>query len=607
MHERDMIEFETNYDESCWTLPARNIKATWVGWPIVAVALVLLLFMLGWMAGPIIFGLDMIQNGNPIGWLPVAFASTGLIGFFFGMRALVLGIKVLNNRTQAKILIKGKYLYSIEKLGWFDWKRKIKLDRIRHLRIKDTSYLGKGNRKGDSFPGGWTGLVATLDKTEFVIALGYSEETTNQLAKTLSAQIGKVIHSASVDGTTDKETLLAGPTSIPVYEGVEKIPAPAQPADSRVIVHRDGSHAYEVPAMGLRGVAGFLILFSVVWNVIVGFIGFQTLRDLLAGQKHDILYELIIGVLLIAGIGLLVYGLYLARRSVMIGILDGQVFIERKSFLGTKWIEFAASEVKRIFVGRSGVEINDEPVLELKIDFVDGDRKQERLLAQLDDAELRWLSRELNRELGLQQRAQENENVDWKQEVNELGGLEIPANSKIECREKIDGIIIKVPFLRSQIVTAFIVGLAFCGVGFAVGWVSGDLASWLFGSIFSFAGLLMLGFGCELGSRRFEFETSGNELTASRSSWFATKVWRWSRRELESVEVGFSGVRMNDGKAFQLQIRSQNPGNQFEGMTFRTVPEISVVAGLINESLGLSEIGHNAEGKEKPQPQKATV
>jgi hypothetical protein len=89
------------------------------------------------------------------------------------------------------------------------------------------------------------------------------------------------------------------------------------------------------------------------------------------------------------------------------------LFVEHKSMLGKRWIQYQLDQLDAIQVGASGIEINDVPVNELQLFPRQG--KKLGLLSQRDDDELHWLAAQLRAAAGVVQPNSES----WRRLLDE--------------------------------------------------------------------------------------------------------------------------------------------------------------------------------------------
>ncbi len=597
MQEFQQIEFEKDYDQARWILPARDLGPyASFGWIVFALGLFITLFMIAWISGPLYFGVSLIAEGEWFGLAVIAFSLAGFGGLFFGLRILTLGYRIVKNRTRSEVIIAKDRLLSVEKLGWFDWRRKVWLKNVLELQIKDSSKMGKRGNSPFSLGKELKALVATTSNSKFMIAVGYSGPVINQLANELSSEIGRAIASNSV-GDMIRAAPSGTANEVPITTNSEIRSVPEKPVASKIVMQDQGEHrAYKIPATGFKRLAGFLLVFSCFW-ILISSVVLVSLAQTGAG---DLLGSDIVGLIVLisflgVGILMLVGSVYLARRRLMIGILSDQLFVERKSIFGVKWMEFAIVDIRRIYVGDSGMEVNDQPVRELKIEFRQKD-KPLGLLSQLEENELQWLAYSLAQDLGVET-TEDGDLVTWQDELGEVGELRLPLKSRISIDERVDGVRINVPRKMSYWIGAVCVGLVFLFMGAAIAWHAAtgnfDFVGVAFGLVFVGTGLLVCLVCLEFGTRRFEFEVDGAVLTVYRFSLLSRKRIEIHQDDIQSINIGFSGIKTNNQKSYQLQIRAG--GRSFNGMTHWSKPEIAVVAGRLNQSLEIRQDPVTAE------------
>jgi hypothetical protein len=175
---------------------------------------------------------------------------------------------------------------------------------------------------------------------------------------------------------------------------------PAPPAGSQITIERfaDGL-TIQIPPAGLwRGTKGLFAL-AVIWN---GFFLLLTpcllsavLGD--AGNKHADnaawVLPLVLSVFWLAGIGILLASINMARRKAAIAVTSGTLMVIQTGIFGSKQRDWEPGDVGAVHVGASGMTVNDQPVLELQI--LDGGGSKFGLLAGRSDDELHWLASEL--------------------------------------------------------------------------------------------------------------------------------------------------------------------------------------------------------------------
>ncbi len=256
-------------------------------------------------------------------------------------------------------------------------------------------------------------IRAITNEKSFLVAPGYPHEILAPLLVEVGAELNRtrgtgapIIISTKVseptEGSFDDDHL-----GLKDFKAAEKNGSWTflQPADSKIAIHDQGnSKAYRVSPMGIRKGSKGLLGFSIAWNLFtlvftIVFISICLAGDLFQGWNlvGSLLFALFACLFWLVGIGSLVSAINAGRRTAMLGIADGQLFVERKSIFGTKWLELPIGKIKKIGVGPSGTEINNVPVLELQIR--DSAGHKHGLLSQLANDDLFWLAQELSKSL----------------------------------------------------------------------------------------------------------------------------------------------------------------------------------------------------------------
>ena len=611
------LQVEKDPSSTRWILPKRELEDLGLlRWGVFGFGLFATAFTLSWISGPLIMGIGLIQGGQNFGWAIIAFAALGLTGLFFGLRILTLGYKLLRNQSRSEIIIRKNKLIATEKLGWFDWSRKVQLDSIDELVVDN----GESEKREFGYaPAGTSLLVAKSDKAPFFVLIGYPEELTLEVANQLSAEIGKSVAGTKEKGFENTDLRFAKPidhesrisverpssaenNNIPVTLASAEDYIPTKPSNCQIIIHekKDGTVAYEVPPAGLLKGSKGLFAFSIIWLlfcsfIFAGILFFGPAED--GGNSWVILLVTLafIGV----GIGMLLGGIHMGKRSVMIGVLPGGLFVERKSIFGTKWLEFAQDEILNVKVGNSGMEVNDEPIKQLKI--VQKNGKTVGLLSQLSEDELEWLAYSLNSSMGIDP-TQTNQ-LSWQNEVRNMdpSDLRFPEASRIVLEESPKGIVIRVPshYVRKGYLFMTILGLGFSAfaIGLAI-WNFPDPSLSIFGAIFLVMGCLLAGVSIYLGTRRYEIRAEDDRLEIQRFWLFGSRLFAWQAKDIKSINLDSSGTKVNSETLFRLTVAAKRDDSQTPGtpktflnlMTWYSTLEIAIVAAILHRELKLKTI-----------------
>lgn len=625
-HEKE-LQFEKDASSAKWILPVRQIEdIDMLAWIAIGIGAFGTLFMIGWIAGPLTMGIGLIQQGQNFGWASIGFAALGFGGLLYGLRVLVLGYKMLTQRSRCELIIKRNRLYSVEKLAWFDWSRKVRLDSIDELTIDKGNGLLKGDKNTGSLPlpADIVGLAAKCGgkPRPFLLLLGYPEELTREVASQLSEEIGKSVSFQIKKKARDSEAAFLtrapeksshrGPNlqsfdqPVPVTEHLEEEFHPTQPADSNIVVHEDddGTLAYEVPRAGIGKGSHGIFLFSLLWLAMCSL--FFAVALFSEGEGGEGVPWVVLGTLTFfmgVGIGLLLYAINLGTRSVMIGALPNGLFIETKSLFGTKWLEFDRDEIVNIWVAASGMSVNDEPIDELKIVHKTGESTG--LLRQLDDDELEWLAYSLSSSMGL--KPVRSGEVSWQAVVRNMdpNELQFPESSRITLKEKPIGLEIHVPsqYLAKGFLVMTLVASIFMAVGGGMFILGSEFPVKIFGFLFGAVGSIISFVSIFWGTRKFEIRVDTQQMEIDRRWLLGSKTFRWQRSEIESIELNLSGTKVNEEELFQLCIKATGTSGEsgtikksFKLMTYRSTQEIGITAAILNRELGLDSEDANNQG-----------
>jgi hypothetical protein len=99
------------------------------------------------------------------------------------------------------------------------------------------------------------------------------------------------------------------------------------------------------------------------------------------------------------GAGLLLLALKMRLRRAELTVAGDTLQIEVRGLFGICRMQWHGGELAVVRVDASGMEVNDEPVLELRIEPLTG--KKVGLMAGRDEQELRWMAPLLRRQLAL--------------------------------------------------------------------------------------------------------------------------------------------------------------------------------------------------------------
>jgi hypothetical protein len=177
-----------------------------------------------------------------------------------------------------------------------------------------------------------------------------------------------------------------------------------QPAKSTAILERhDNGVTITIPPAGLRRGGGCLFMFGLAWCVLMLFITIIVAAILLTGQGQvqgdgDVTY-IVLPLFWLIGGSLLFAGIRQARSYAVLAVVGDSLMVMYQGVFGKKQGEWTREQVTNICPGPSGVEVNDEPVMELHVEPKEG--KHFGLLYGRDVAELEWIATVLRQALGM--------------------------------------------------------------------------------------------------------------------------------------------------------------------------------------------------------------
>jgi len=586
------LQIEKDEKSTRWILPNRELgDFVKYGWVCSAFGLIAILFMTAWIATPLSWGVDLIRQKMMFGWFFILFAAPGLGGLFYGIRFLILGIKIKNNRSRLELAIRNNKLVSTEKLGWLDWSRKVHLNLITELKVDNGKNLVKRHEPTDGWQifGETVRLTAKCGDNHFLAMIGYSEELTLEVANQLSAAIGKSVSSRIKTRTRDDETSFTLPAadnllmltaenmpadpSVPVTIATDGNDPPTKPITCSIVVHEktDGTTAYEVPKVGVVKGSHGIFAFSIVWLVFCSiffacllFTAFKGGKDLDGGSLS--VFGLVIAAFTSIGVVALLYSIDLGTRTVLIGVTPNGLSIKRKSIFGTKWLKFDRDEVVSFDVGPSGQAVNEKPINELKILHPTG--KQTGLLRHLCDDELDWLAYYLSLNVGI--KPIELGNISWQAMVRNLdiNDLRFPASSRITMNENPRGLEINIPsqYISKGFLFMTFVGFVFAAVGVSMFIWTPPIPAKVFGCLFFALGLVIASITIFWGTRSFKIRVESKRLEIDRTWLLGIASFAWERSEIESIDMAFSGTTVNSERLYRLIVRCAS-GNSTQGVT----------------------------------------
>ena len=298
----------------------------------------------------------------------------------------------------AELLMTATHAKGIDRCGPFRYTRNIPLDDIARLVI-DVSPVEVDNKPVREGP--WSDLGALLAERRAgnggrpsVLVIGYPRAVLASLAEQVRVRLGPDAGGAVEVITRDEHGVVGN-------EAGEEV-IPQQPAGSTAVLERtpEGVSILLPPRGFLKGSKG-LGCFSIFW---LGFVSiFGSVSVGIAVNGGSILNALpFLGVSALfgaIGLGMFFAAVRSGRSGAVIDVVGDDLLISKQSTGAPKTMSWHRSELDRVMVGKSGMEVNDVPVMELQIWPVGG--KKVGLFAEREDAELKWMAGEIRAALRL--------------------------------------------------------------------------------------------------------------------------------------------------------------------------------------------------------------
>lgn len=333
----------------------------------------------------------------------VLFALFGLPFFIAGMFPTGMGLFILFGHTE--IEWSNGVLKTIERAGPFRWSQKRKSSGLQRLLValsndKMQGSRPDGNRPANLMLGALTAEFA--DAKPMKLAAGYPPEWLQLAANHLAARCAVPFQTGSMPQRVPKVETVQGETLAIENEIVE-----AQPSGSKIRCEQgNGRQLFVVPPAGLVKGSKGLFVFAVIWCAFIG-----TIAGFFLFVKHNesefwipLLFFL---VFLSIGVGMLLGAIQMGRRRAILSAGRDGVSIVVAGIFGTKRSDWTPQQIRFIRTGPSGMEMNNQPVIELQIHTDDG--KKKGFLAGRDEDELKWLATRLRQEAGVPAVAPENQ------------------------------------------------------------------------------------------------------------------------------------------------------------------------------------------------------
>jgi hypothetical protein len=356
-----------------------------IGLPFLAAAA----FFLYW---DVRIGVSNVTNLNhPLEVADYFMVGVGVVLGCFAYYPIWLGLTILAGRRV--IELRGGKLRTTERVG-FLWRTKRwpldKFERVQIVGFFPTPASGPKEGTVLSRLDGLTGMLS--DYTRFMIAPGYPRRLLYPIAEELARRCN-----ARNDASRPPvivTTLGPDPTD-PADEWNHDVVA--QPANSKAVLdeYPEGV-TINLPPAGFRGAGATLLVVGVLVT------GLMTGLIALARGVPDSIRGIFAAVGVI-GLLIAIHGVRVARRRAVIAIVGPQLLIMQTGLIRSRERKWTVSDLAAVRMDKSGIEINQQPVLELQI--VPKTGLKFGLLASRDEAEIRWIAAVLRQRLRLTAKA----------------------------------------------------------------------------------------------------------------------------------------------------------------------------------------------------------
>lgn len=309
----------------------------------------------------------------------LASAVVAIPGFIGGIALLGLGTTMAFGHCE--IEVDADVLRWIECVGPLRWRRSRPLTSVRRFSVETTQANNKYDSSSSSpQSGSYTAIKVETTGKPWWIALAYDRALLAPLAARLAAECNAVAAEMGVETVVDVVDISGGPSR-----------RTEQPAGSQIVCEKlEDGVTFNIPPAGLGKGSYGLFPFAVLW---CGFMTIFTTIMLFAEKPagSELWFMLLfVAAFWLIGIGMLLAAINMGRRRAAVAIVGDTVMALQTSLFRSRSAEWQTTDVQAIRVGPSGMEVNDQPVLQLQIVPTSG--KTFGLLSGRDVAELEWMA-----------------------------------------------------------------------------------------------------------------------------------------------------------------------------------------------------------------------
>jgi hypothetical protein len=355
-------------------------------------------FAVKWILGALETGFH--QDGS-FAWPGLFFALFGVPFFIAGLMPMGIGCFMIFGNTV--IEWRNGILKTTERAGPFWWTHKCQSDGLERLLVTPSSNPKRGNLPPAACKAPFKLAALSAEFKEgkpLALAVGYPAEWLQTAASHLAARGAVSFQTSALPQPAPRVETVTEKMNAVENDSVETQPPGS---DIRCEKH-NGRQLFVVPPAGLIKGSKGLFVFGVIW---CGFIlilgGFFLFGARAAEFWIPLLFFL---VFLAIGVALLLGAIQMGRRRAMLSAGPDGISIVVAGLFGTRRWDWTRGQIRFIRTGPSGMEVNNQPVIELQL-HTDAGRKK-GFLAGRKVEELKWLATQLRKELGVP--ADESEN-----------------------------------------------------------------------------------------------------------------------------------------------------------------------------------------------------
>jgi hypothetical protein len=370
-------------DDVTFSLPRRDLgKFRFVGLVLLAGTAVFL-YWVTWIGVTNIARLN--RPVQPEDYVMLALGGVLALGAYF---PIWLGLAILAGKRE--VTLHGGQLRATERVGPL-WRTKRypldKLVRVEIIGLTPTSAAapeGSFIRRMDAL----SGLL--VDGRRFMIAQAYPR----RLLGPVAAEIARRCN-AKYDPDRPGVVVTTIDAVDPLAQWNDD--STRQPANSRAVVNEfPEGVTITLPPAGLRGGGGTLLTIGLMLaGIMAGLVALT--------RGLPVFLQGLFAVLGVVGLLIAIHGVRVARRRAVLAVVDRELLVMQTGLIRSKERRWQAEDLSAVRVDKSGIEINDEPVLELQI--VPRTGIKFGLLAGRDVAEIAWIAAVLRKRLGPTARA----------------------------------------------------------------------------------------------------------------------------------------------------------------------------------------------------------